>query len=971
VSVYLGTIYAELALKMDKFEQQMGKAEKAISDAENRMEKFKKTGERLTKMGRDFTTKVTLPIIGAAAAGAKAFMDFDAAMTNSLSIMGDVTDEMRKRMEETARAVAKETRYSAAQAAEAYYFLASAGMDAAQAIEALPRVARFATAGNFDLARATDLLTDAQSALGLATKDVAQNMRNMERVADVLVKANTLANASVEQFSEALTNKAGAALRLLNKDVEEGVAVLAVFADQGLKGAAAGEALNIVMRDLQRVAIKNKEEFKELGISVFDAQGNMRNIADIIEDLEKVLGGLSDEQMRATLMMLGFQDRSVSAMMALFGTSDAIRKYEGELRNASGVTQEVADKQMQSLAARVDKLKSEIWDVAIAIGERLVPYIEKLMEKVKQLIDWFNNLSPEMQETIIRAALLVAAIGPLLWILGTLFGIVYKVQMGFMFLAKTVIPLLIKGVVLLGKAFLFLVTNPVGLIILAITALIAIGYLLYKNWDKVKEKVIEIWQVIKDWFIETWEAIKAWFADTWQSMKNKAIEIWEGIKTWLIETWGSIKQKAIDIWEGIKNWLVTTWENIKQTAINIWEGIIQWFKDLPERIKEGLIRLGEFLLKLFTEDIPYWLGYAVGWFIRKSIEMIQIAWQTGKEIVTGIITFLMELPGKVWEWLVQTKDKLIEFAVEAWNRGVEIGSNILDAIITFVKELPGRVWEWLKVTGENLRQFAVEAWQRGVEIGSNVLNAVITFFRELPGRIWEWLKNTSERLHRFSVEAWQKGIEMGSNFLNAVITYLRDLPGRVWEWLVGTITRITSFATDAYTHALNAGRNIINGIVGTIRDLPNMVWNILMETARKLLNIGSVLWENARRAASSLWNGFKKGLGISSPSYIERALDNIIDKSDETLSKLRRDFNTLSGLKVQPQIAALPLGIKSSPLAVQGASAAAGHAVVNINSPIAVFENIQVRDDRDIQSLQSMMRQLYEETIKSTRARGR
>jgi len=89
----------------------------------------------------------------------------------------------------------------------------------------------------FDMARATDLLTDAQSALGLTIRDDAiANMEEMVRVSDVLVRANTLANASVEQFSVALTTKSGAALRALNKDMEEGVAVLAAFADQGIKG---------------------------------------------------------------------------------------------------------------------------------------------------------------------------------------------------------------------------------------------------------------------------------------------------------------------------------------------------------------------------------------------------------------------------------------------------------------------------------------------------------------------------------------------------------------------------------------------------------------------------------------------------------------------------------------------------------------------------------------------------------------
>jgi TP901 family phage tail tape measure protein len=233
---------------------------------------------------------------------AKAANEFNEAFTKSTAIMGDLTEVMQADMKRAAEEVATTTTFSAKEAAEAFFFLASAGMDAAQSIKALPQVSKFAQAGTFDLALATDLLTDAQSALGMTIRDdVIKNMENMARVSDVLVKANTVANASVAQFSEALTTKAGASLRQWNKDVEEGVAVLAVFADQGRKGAEAGTGLSIVLRDLSTKALKNADAFEKYGVAVFDANEKMRNIADIIADLEGALGEMSDAQAKATL----------------------------------------------------------------------------------------------------------------------------------------------------------------------------------------------------------------------------------------------------------------------------------------------------------------------------------------------------------------------------------------------------------------------------------------------------------------------------------------------------------------------------------------------------------------------------------------------------------------------------------------------------------------------------------------------
>lgn len=397
-------------------------------DARKVTRSFVKLGKRTEALGRTLTRNLTAPIAIAGGAAIKFGADFEQAMTGSLAIMGDVSTEMRKKLETAAREVAKTTKFSAAEAAESYFFLASAGLDAAQSMEALPKVAQFAQAGLFDMATATDLLTDAQSALGLAVEDTVQNMANMDRVSDTLVKANTLANATVQQFSEALTNKAGAALRILNKDVEEGTAVLAVFADQGVKGADAGTQLNIVLRDLQKAAVNNKEVFKKAGVEVFDTTGKMKNMADIVKDLDGLLLDMSDEQRRATLTMLGFTDKSISATMALLGTSDQIKEYELALRDAAGTTGEIADKQLQNFWSQLGLVKDNLIDVGLelwntlqpALMNGLIPALKESVNKIKSLVNWFSDLENGAKSTAIKIALFVASIGPALLVVGKL-----------------------------------------------------------------------------------------------------------------------------------------------------------------------------------------------------------------------------------------------------------------------------------------------------------------------------------------------------------------------------------------------------------------------------------------------------------------------------------------------------------------------------------------------------------------------
>lgn len=344
-----------------------------IGDASNLQRVLSSSTGSLQK----FATRGLIALGAAAATGVgasiRAFANFDQAMTRSTAIMGDLSDTMRNDMAAAAREVARTTSFSATEAAESFFFLASAGMDAAASIQALPKVAEFAQAGQFDMARATDLLTDAQSALGLAVDDTAANIANLTRVSDVLVRANTLANASVEQFSEALTNKAGAALRVMNKDVEEGVAVLAFLADQGLKGAAAGEALNVALRDITRAAARNQDAFRRLGLQVLDTDGNLRNMADVTAEFEHVMGGMSDAQQAATLENLGLTRSVGNVIRQLMGGSDAIRDYHAQLRNAAGFTGDVASNQMETFWQQLGLVRSQLVDVGLSVGSALMP----------------------------------------------------------------------------------------------------------------------------------------------------------------------------------------------------------------------------------------------------------------------------------------------------------------------------------------------------------------------------------------------------------------------------------------------------------------------------------------------------------------------------------------------------------------------------------------------------------------------
>ncbi len=501
----LGEAVLDLTVDKGRFDSDVDRAKRKTKEWEQAAAKAEKqwkalgkslqdSGRQLSNVGSSLTRSVTLPIVAIGGLAIKTFADFDSSMNKSLAIMGDVSDSLKNEMAVAAREMAKTTVFSAKQAAESYFFLASAGLDAESSIAVLPTVAAFAQAGMFDMAIATDLLTDAQSALGLAIRDDAvANMQNMVRVSDVLVKANTIANATVQEFSEALTSEAGAALKSFGKDVEEGVAVLAAFADQGVKGQVAGTGLSRILRLMSSAAISNKDAYDELGISVFDANDKMRNIADIVEDLEGALGGMSDKTRTASLEQLGFAARVQGVILPLLGSSEAIRQYEADLRSAGGTTQEVADNQLESFSAKMGLLKDGLFDAAITLGGVLadsllaaMPLFNGIISAVTALAEGFAALPFPVQAIAVALAAIAAAAGPVLLVLG-----------GLLSAAGAIAAALAPGAALAvgGAATITMIKaigasllGPVGLVIalaaaaLAITSFVSKEGGLLENW---------------------------------------------------------------------------------------------------------------------------------------------------------------------------------------------------------------------------------------------------------------------------------------------------------------------------------------------------------------------------------------------------------------------------------------------------------------------------------------------------------
>lgn len=325
---------------------------------------------------------------------------FNRKMLQSMAIMGDLTDVMKNDLRQAAIQTASVTKFSAAETAEAFFFLQSAGLKAEQAIVALPAVARFAQAGVFDLSTATQLLTDSMAALGLKSKDPLQNLANMIHLSDTLVKANTLADASTQQFAEALAGPVAGFMRAYSISLEEGVGLLALLAERGQKGLEASESAMVLFRDIPRAVAMNRDAFKKYGVTIDDGTGNMLGMADVVKNLTDSLSKMGSMTLAAALQEMGLTRSVRTVILKLFEGSKELRTFSEELKNVGGTTAEVSAKQLTSLQKGIAKFGAAFSaagsSLMVWLGPRLGGVLEGMARKIRVIQAAFQALLPWM-----------------------------------------------------------------------------------------------------------------------------------------------------------------------------------------------------------------------------------------------------------------------------------------------------------------------------------------------------------------------------------------------------------------------------------------------------------------------------------------------------------------------------------------------------------------------------------------------
>lgn len=397
-------------------------------------------GQKIASLGQAFLpfTMYTGMIGGYAV---KIAADFEKSMSSVRAITRATQGEFEK-LSDTARNLAKVTIFTASESAEALQFLALAGYDTNQACAALPEILSLAQAGCMELSLASDLATDSLSSLGYVGEDAVKALPDyLDRVAATAANANT----SIEQLMQAYI-KVGGQVDNLEIDVNAGMgtsaAMLGVLANRGIKAEQAGNSLNSILINMVKKSGESAKALKALGVSMFDAEGNTRNIEEVMKDLAKALSGCTEEEKNQYLAMIGgkVQYKTLAKLMQgmVTDTGELTLEYKTlkeEIEEAPDIDAlgDMAETMTDNLSGDFDIMKSAAQEFILTLNDAfnssLRSLVQGITDKISALTEWFANLGDRTKNLVLKMTLLTAAMPIVLIAVGTLtkgFGYLVK-----------------------------------------------------------------------------------------------------------------------------------------------------------------------------------------------------------------------------------------------------------------------------------------------------------------------------------------------------------------------------------------------------------------------------------------------------------------------------------------------------------------------------------------------------------------
>lgn len=871
----------------DKLDNSLEEVESSAKKADDGFTMFKAT---LANLAADAIMRAVDGIKNLVGNVIELGQNFTSTMSEVSAISGATGEDFEK-LEACAREYGATTVFSASNAAEALKYMSLAGWDADQSTSALGGVLNLAAASGMELGAASDMVTDYLSAFAMEAGDAAY-------FADLLSYAQSHSNTTAEALGEAYKNCA-ANLNAAGQDVETVTSLLEGMANQGYKGSEAGTAMAAIMRDITNGMKDGAIKIGETSVAVMDAQGNFRDLTDILTEVEAATNGMGDAERAVALSSTFTADSTKGLNLILNEGMDNIAGYEEELRGASGSAEEMANIMNDNLSGDVAAMNSAFEELGLkiydALESKLRAGVQFITNGVIPAIEWLGGHIPEVTIAVSGLGAVIAAMN---W--GTISS---KIAM-------------VKGALIKLAAALGGVSLPAIAIIAVITAVALAFTNLWKNNEEFRNKITAIWDGIKAKFDEFGQGI----VDRLNALGFEFEDITEVMKA----VWDGFCEVLAPIFEGVFQQI----SNILNEALDILTGLFDIFAGIFtgdwdmvwQGVQEVFGAVWDFVVATFENWISTFTSLAdtvLGWFGTD--------WET---VWTNVKTFFSDTWNAISSFFSGILTGIKTFFTDTWNAIVSFFSGILSGIYSSVTGTMTEIHDTFTNIWDSITGFLSGAWETiknivtvGIMAVKEIISAAFQIIT-LPFQfIWENCKDTVLSIWETiksvigeKIDAVKEKITTVttaiSNVASAAWNAISSTASSLWEGIKGTIgskidaakekvstatSAITSVASSAWSSVSSTASSLWNTISSTVSSKISAASSAVSSATSTITSVASSAWSSVSSTASSQWESIRSTIS-SKLSSAKSTVSSLMSGITSTMSSgLSSALSTVSG----------------------------------------------------------------------------
>ena len=871
----------------DKLDNSLEEVESSAKKADDGFTMFKAT---LANLAADAIMRAVDGIKNLVGNVIELGQNFTSTMSEVSAISGATGEDFEK-LEACAREYGATTVFSASNAAEALKYMSLAGWDADQSTSALGGVLNLAAASGMELGAASDMVTDYLSAFAMEAGDAAY-------FADLLSYAQSHSNTTAEALGEAYKNCA-ANLNAAGQDVETVTSLLEGMANQGYKGSEAGTAMAAIMRDITNGMKDGAIKIGETSVAVMDAQGNFRDLTDILTEVEAATNGMGDAERAVALSSTFTADSTKGLNLILNEGMDNIAGYEEELRGASGSAEEMANIMNDNLSGDVAAMNSAFEELGLkiydALESKLRAGVQFITNGVIPAIEWLGGHIPEVTIAVSGLGAVIAAMN---W--GTISS---KIAM-------------VKGALVKLAAALGGISLPAIAIIAVITAVALAFTNLWKNNEEFRNKITAIWDGIKAKFDEFGQGI----VDRLNALGFEFEDITEVMKA----VWDGFCEVLAPIFEGVFQQI----SNILNEALDILTGLFDIFAGIFtgdwdmvwQGVQEVFGAVWDFVVATFENWISTFTSLAdtvLGWFGTD--------WET---VWTNVKTFFSDTWNAISSFFSGILTGIKTFFTDTWNAIVSFFSGILSGIYSSVTGTMTEIHDTFTNIWDSITGFLSGAWETiknivtvGIMAVKKIISAAFQIIT-LPFRfIWENCKDTVLSIWETiksvigeKIDAVKEKITTVttaiSNVASAAWNAISSTASSLWEGIKGTIgskidaakekvstatSAITSVAGSAWSSVSSTASSLWNTISSTVSSKISAASSAVSSATSTITSVASSAWSSVSSTASSQWESIRSTIS-SKLSSAKSTVSSLMSGITSTMSSgLSSALSTVSG----------------------------------------------------------------------------